>query len=639
MIKRNELITTIMRVFFYTLNCFIFTIKSYGISTFSFEDKIFEPSCKESVPKNLKLDPFEVEEIVPDQKNENLFISDFGEFSPAGPMLILREDMPPKLNTEVMNNDLFQDLLQLVEYMYQGTKRYAFDKRYYPDAFSPFGKQKPKLYKTLTEKGIVIADAFFGTHGGIEASEIGMLAYRLEKDKKLLQLFIVLEGSQGEDFEFLGGFGGASWRTNFQSRKKEIDPLLLNISKKYLPAKEQKQKLSFHEGFLNKILTSKIYFENALKNLFYNLKIADYNALNCRQDIESIYRKNQKIHFSALVDHGRGFTVQAYIVGHSQGGGLVQVAAPYYTTLIGEYLYGPLFDNKEVNLSHAIALSPARAIGDCYTRDVVENVMGKGNIFGYCSPADVVTVVPFGKNIGKDKIKQYASKALLTCLKALSHFLPKEYGDLVETICSTDTHYEDLSTWAYEDPVKILLVKYAALSKDAAIADCNQKEENYEKVKAQYPKKRGIFQKIKGVFIKEKDLVKESKRAYEDSKKKVATIENLLKLDTISKTEVELKEAQKNYFKMHVGNTLKQNKFAVKAAKNFHKIFKKYCPIGDWIAAQHFGTMTQLIYEDETGKHSKFDSLFDHRILNGDLLTALKAGFEYHQRKKEFTKN
>ncbi len=90
---------------------------------------------------------------------------------------------------------------------------------------------------------------------------------------------------------------------------------------------------------------------------------------------------------------------------------------------------------------------------------------------------------------------------------------------------------------------------------------------------------------------------------------------------------------------MHTGKILRQNKLAIEAAKSFRKIFKKYCPIGDWIAAQHFGTITELPYEDETGKHAKFDSLFDHRILNGDLLTALKAGFEYHQRKKEFTKN
>ena len=618
-----------MKIFFYILNGLILTIASYG-SAFSLEDNFGEISNK----KNF--DPFATKEETLDLKgkSENLFVSDFSKFPLSEPMLILQENMPPKLNTEVMNNDLFQDLLQLIEYMYYSTKRYAFDKRYYPDAFSPYGTQKPPLYETLTKKGIVIADAFFGTHGGMEASEIGMLAYRWKNNKKLLQLFIVLEGSQGEDFEFLGGFGGASWRTNFQSKKKEINPKSLNISKKYLLTK--KQKLSFHEGFLNKILTSKIYFKKVLNNLFHNLNIKNYKTLSYKEDIESISQENKNIPFPVLVDRSRGFSVQLYITGHSQGGGLVQVAAPYYTTLIGKYLYGPLFDNKETNLSHAIALSPARAIGDGYTRDVVENVMGKGNIFGYCSPVDVVPVVPFGKNIGKDKVKQYASKALLACLKALSRFLPKQYGDLIETICSTDTHYEDLSTWAYEDPIKVLLVRYAALSKEAAIADRNQKKENYEKIKAQYPQKKGIFQRIKSFFSKENALIKEAKEAYEESEKKVAIIKNLLKSDTISKIGTELKEAQKNYFKMHTGKILRQNKFAIKTVKNFHTIFKKYCPSGDWIAAQHFGTMTQLIYKDKAGEHSKFDSLFDHRLLNGDVQTALNAGFDYHQRKKEF---
>lgn len=524
------------------------------------------PSFKEDDPFRLEVNPYSQEEKL--FSEEQTFVS--------GPLLKIN-DKNIIVNQKILDNNLFKDCLQLVEYMYFGTKRYASTKRIYEDAFRKQGANKPALYSTIKKKNINIETSFFGTNGMKEGADIGLIAYRKLEEKKLLQLFIILEGSQGEDFEFLGGLGGASWLTNFQAKKVKIDAKEeFQLNEKYLL--EGDGVLSFHEGYLAKIANSNYFFRNAI-----------VSVLNDTLHIKDI-SKNSESKTKSMIDKERGFTVQVYILGHSQGGGLVQVAAPYYTNYIGQYLYGQNFDNKEFNTVHAICLSPARAIGDNYTLNVIERVMGQGNIFGYCSPMDPVPCVPLGSNIDGHKLAKISFKIKQGLLKLISHFVSKELSPLLEALSTVDCNYVDLPIFAYED-YNDLLSRYAQLSIDALKKARKSGIESLEKI------------------LKNRDSLKEH-----------------------------LKETQENYFESHRHSILKKDYYLVKSAYHLKEVFEK-CSAVDYIAAQHFGTKTYLTWGDHQGnKQGTICALFNHKILEGDVQKAIDRGIEYKRHKEEFLK-
>lgn len=496
-----------------------------------------------------------------------------------GPMLKVAGEQI-LVNKEVLDDKLFKECLQLVEYMYFGTKRYTSAKRIYDDAFRKNGTEKPTLFQTIKDNGITIASSFFGTNGKTEGTEIGMIAYR--KLPAVLQLFVVLEGSQGEDFEFLGGFGGASWLTNFQAKKVTTKASeTFDLDEKYLLKGDGK--LSYHEGFLEKISGSNRFFRDAI-----------YSVLNETFGIVDRSKKISKkdgLILKDSVDKKRGFTVQVYILGHSQGGGLVQVAAPYYTTYIGQYLYGQNFDNEIFNTVHAICLSPARAIGDKSTLNVIERVMGKGNIFGYCSPMDPVPCVPLGSNIDGHKAKGIGFTILRKLAKILSHFVEEKLSTLLKAISGVNCHYEDLSIFAYED-YNDVLKRYTDLSIEAL----------------------------------------------RDIKKQIATVKILQRIqENGKKIREHLKDVQENYFESH-NHKFRQDDYLAKAAYHLVKVFK-YCPPANYLAAQHFGTYTCLKWKDKNGKdQSKVDALFNHQLFEGDVQKAIDRGIDYNKHKASFLK-
>lgn len=478
------------------------------------------------------------------------------------------------VNQKVLNNELFKECLQLVEYMYFGTKRYTPTKRIFEDAFSNQGISKPALYSTIKKKKITIATSFFGTNGMQEGSDIGLIAYRNLKEKKLLQIFIILEGSQGEDFEFLGGLGGASWLTNFQAKKVRINAKEeFELNEKYLLNGDGI--LSFHQGYLAKIANSNFYFKRAIDSVLNDaLHIKDRS-------------KKSKLKTKSMIDKKRGNTVQVYILGHSQGGGLVQVAAPYYTTHIGQYLYGQNFDNKEYNTVHAICLSPARAIGDEYTLNVIERVMGKGNIFGYCSPMDPVPCVPLGSNIDGHKLAKASFKIKQKLVGLISHFVSEKLSPLLKAISAVDCNYVDLPIFAYEDH-NYLLSRYAQLSIEAL-------GNNYLKTLEE--------------ILNNRDELKEN-----------------------------LKKAQENYFESHRHSVFRKDYYLVNSAYYLKKVFEK-CSVIDYIAAQHFGTKTRLSWKDHQEKEQgTICALFNHKILEGDVQKAIDRGIEYRTYKEKFLK-
>ena len=406
-----------------------------------------------------------------------------------------------------------------------------------------------------------------------------------------------------EAFELLGGLGGASWRTNLQAHKENNIPAQnLNISSKYLLNGDGK--LSFHSGYYNNIFTSIIYFERSIENLFSALNIQSFDALGIKDD------NLDAATLQYTVDQKRNLSIDVYIFGHSQGGGLTQVAAPYYTTFIGEYLYGKNFDNKTFNTAHAICLSPARAIGDPYTWNVIKNVLGEGNIFGYSSDADIVTCVPLGQNVDLSLVKKYG-------LKVISHVLPNDLSELAKTIASVSTHYETLPIFGYESTDSLIdnYCKYSIESLNQHLNALNQS--NYLPVESITNSKLNLekFKKdqIKGINDKIKSLQKTQKN--------------------LNDLRNNLRDMKTNYFKAHTSNPLISNYYIALTAKNLYGIFK-ICPIYDFIASQHFGS--NVFIEFDVNKQTYFfsNALFNHKLLKGNLQEAINNGVEYERNKQ-----
>ena len=548
-------------------------------SVFSVENQSSQEVTPENFPSQENVEKTPIEVVFKEPQAPIAVMGDRPE-----PMLFLTPDRVIA-NSNVLNDAIFTDILQLTQYLYFSTKRYAEDKLIYPLAFdfsTPNGK--PEIYNTLQSKNLRIFRPFYGTNGGKQGAYIGMLAYR--KLEKHLQLFVILEGSQGESFEFLGGIGGASWRTNFQANKMTVEASKFGIPKQYWSQGDGK--LSYHEGFFQKIFTSKTFFQSELHSMFRELGIKNFSDFQPANGTEVTQKQ---------IDDWRGFTVDLYIVGHSQGGGLVQVGAPYYTILIGEYLYGPSFDNKTFNISHAIALSPARAIGAPYTLKVIMETMGKGNIFGYCSPLDIVPCLPLGHNIDKRPLAKLAAKVGLASLKLISAFLPSEYAELVSTISKTKNNYETLPIFAYED-FCFILEKY-----------CNYSIKAYDKLLQ-------LISDTKAIGNTKK--LQQEKERFTKIKQKLPELRKLVK------------SMQEHYFKAHTANILSSHYHTVKCISTLRKLLK-ICPVGDMIGSQHFGCYTVLQNENQAW----LECLFSSEILQKSIQTMLDYGMKYENDKRK----
>ena len=529
-----------------------------------------------------------------------------------GPMLI---NLPasPTINTKVMNDALFKQCLQMVEFLYLSTKRYQRDRLIFPGNLQPYDLtlSRSNLYDDLTKSNINIFRTLQGTNGGKEGTDIGLIAYRKIEHKNKLQLFIVLEGSQGENFEFLGGIGGASWRSNLQAEKQnDINAQDLNIDEKYLLNGDGK--LSFHSGYYSKIFTSKIFFERNIRDLFNQLNILPFSRLNIKaENLDANILQKE-------VDAQRNISVDVFIFGHSQGGGLTQIAAPYFTTFIGEYLYGKSFDNKTFNTAHVICLSPSRSIGDVYTLNVIKNVLGEGNIFGYSSDADVVTCVPLGNNINYSNVKKLGLNAMFGILKLISYFLPKNLSELASTIASVSTNYETLPIFAYEK-TEDLISNYCKYSLDAL----NKRSEALNQ-----SNKSPVESILQTKF---------NKKSFEKSEKKKVQkeINSLKETQTqIVKISEYLRGMKEHYFKSHTSNKITSSYHFACTAKHLVQLFKA-CPIANFIASQHFGTEVFLEFKVDGKTYFSSECLFNHQLLEGNLQKALDRGVEYEKNKQK----
>mgnify|MGYP000295693985 CR=1 FL=1 len=521
----------------------------------------------------------------------------------------------------IVNSELTADKCFVLAYLnanaYANTKRTSAGQYTYNELGDIDGRTSPET-EWLKNTGIISMSPFVGQQGAGKNTEIdypGFLAYKITPEAngwKHIDIFVTLRGSQGEKFQPLQGNAGASWFSNFDGAHKSIQASELGIPNKFLS--EGKEALCFHQGYCNKFLSFRPSLHRKIQKLLIKeLKQDSFKILSEQsKGVQALSGQALK----DFVDNARKCTFQVYCTGHSQGGGIAQITIADITTQIGEYLYGPNFDNKIFNLTYGIFFSPTRAWGNTYTREVYENVIGVNNMLGYSSVMDIVTNLPLGHNIEKDPSKIVFLKIAKIIVNGVATFFDKAYINIAKLICNCDYGYETLTHWAFEDTVD-LLRKYYALNIntiDNFISDVNKGQyvvENKEAYLKQLNRERSTFQQ----------LLNDSKLS--------GRINQLLT------------QAQEEYFYAH-----RQSKFfketkmryhSLKATKYLIKAIKSSGGLIPFVSSQHFGSYAVNLYLGKDGKEkAELDSFFQVNLPSYDLQTCVERADTYYTKKEYF---
>ncbi|MDR3273998.1 MAG: hypothetical protein LBS87_01530 [Puniceicoccales bacterium] len=193
----------------------------------------------------------------------------------------------------------------------------------------------------------------------VEVDYPGFVAYRTDygHGDDTIWIVVVLRGSQGEDFQPFGGMLGSSWITN------------LSVGTASLPAKDFPFSGDVHSGYLNKMLACGISMKNSIN-----------------EALESIGQDN--FH-----------RVKFVVTGHSQGGGLAQIALPM---IIKEFSYiyangkahGNFeFKNNKTPRFFGYFMSAPRVSCGQKTADTFTKYIGKYNMIRHGAHGDIVPML------------------------------------------------------------------------------------------------------------------------------------------------------------------------------------------------------------------------------------------------------
>ncbi|MDR0755298.1 MAG: hypothetical protein LBE99_00030 [Puniceicoccales bacterium] len=525
--------------------------------------------------------------------------------------------------SSLANKEICQILAYLNAKAYGNTKRLSEDQYVFNEDLYGVGEgDTSAASQWLSEQGIIAKKPFVGLHGAGENKELdypGFVAYRIHEKVggwKHVDIFVTFRGSQGENFQALGGLAGASWLTNLDADKLIAHGSEFGISDKYFTSKSE-SRLSLHQGYAQKFTSFKSSLSSHLTELLNDdLTLASYKTLSNKSLDKDKSLKGPAL--KSYMDGKRKCTFQVYCTGHSQGGGIAQISTAFVTTFIGEYLYGSNFDNKIFNLVYGVFFSPARAWGNEHTRIVYENVVGVNNMVGYSTVMDVVTSMPLGHNVEKDKGKA----AILEIGKFVLKGIAKLFGDpcdsLVKLVCNSKNSYETLTHWAFEDPVDIFS-KYCRLNVEAI--DTFVKDAKAGKIvvddKAKYTKS-----------------LLEEKKNFENF---VNNAKNVGNLNTY------IKETQEEYFYAHreggLFSTIRRDYHILRAVKSLTKAIKMCVSPVHFIAAQHFGVYSynRLLDKNELIK-TNLGQYFGVRLLSFDLQECVERADAYYEKKNRMVK-
>ncbi|MDR0393118.1 MAG: hypothetical protein LBH52_02700 [Puniceicoccales bacterium] len=536
---------------------------------------------------------------------------------------LIQQKLGKGIVSSLANKEICQILAHLNAKAYDNTKRlsedqYVFDK----DLYGVSGGDTSAASQWLSKQGIIAKKPFVGLHGASGNKELdypGFIAYRIHEKSdgwKHVDIFVTFRGSQGENFQALGGFAGASWLTNLDAAKLNCNGSELGISNKYFTSNDSRQ-FSLHQGYARKFMSFKSSLSSHLTELFQkDLTLVPYDTLSDNFSDEDKYLEGTAL--KSHVDCKRKCTFQVYCTGHSQGGGIAQVSAAFLTTYIGEYLYGPNFDNKVFNLVYGVFLSPARAWGDESTRLAYENVVGVNNMVGYSTVMDAVTSMPLGHNIERDRGKVAILEIGKHILNGIAKLFGDPYVDLTKLVCNSKNSYETLTYWAFEDPVDIFS-KYCRL--------------NVETIDA-------FVKDAKAGKIVVDDEAKYTKSLLEEKKSFENFVNNAKNINNLNTF---IKKTQEEYFYAHreggLFSKIRRDYHVLKAVKSLTKAVKMCISPVHFIASQHFGVYSYNRFLENNGLiKTNLGQYFSVKLLSFDLQECVERANAYYEKKNRMVK-
>ncbi|MDR0679683.1 MAG: hypothetical protein LBF42_01435 [Puniceicoccales bacterium] len=185
----------------------------------------------------------------------------------------------------------------------------------------------------------------------------GFVAYRTDYNcgDDIIWLVVVLRGSQGEDFQPLGGILGSSWVTNLSAGAA-------SLSGKRFPFAGE-----VHSGYLNKMLACEISMKNSINEALENIGPENFHR------------------------------VRFIVTGHSQGGGLAQIALPMiikdFSYIYGQDAHGAAFKNSKTPRFFGYFVSAPRISCGEKTAKAFTKCIGKHNMIRHEAHGDIVPML------------------------------------------------------------------------------------------------------------------------------------------------------------------------------------------------------------------------------------------------------
>ncbi|MDR2812786.1 MAG: hypothetical protein LBB05_03315 [Puniceicoccales bacterium] len=241
---------------------------------------------------------------------------------------------------------------------------------------------------------------------------------------------VVLRGSQGEDFQPGSGLLSASWATNYDAAPLEVDPELYGFAGR------------MHGGYLTKINSCNLSREE------FEQMVADReidNPLRSRAELDFIYPLFESVQRTIeRIPENERSNIRFVVTGHSQGGGLAQIALPLMINQFGGTI--PQFvDNIATPRFFGYFLSAPRVAADQETVDHYNALVGHDNMINHFAFRDIVTM------------------ACLHGYKTLGHLACDSAWDVLHRgICSEAAHNN-----------RMLLLSFLRACVDASVFDQN----------------------------------------------------------------------------------------------------------------------------------------------------------------------
>jgi hypothetical protein len=341
-------------------------------------------------------------------ERDSLDLRDLAEFLRPG------EDVPADANAPLVTMDeeanlsvapwlqaIQSDLLRLIKLSYSLTERDA------DNVFRNGRQMFARSQLTVPETGHewLVDRNFTGTHGHIErtsfarrmlnrglefvtggtfSAEIdfpGFVAFmKPSGDCPYYVIAVVFRGSQGEDFQPGSGLLSASWATNYDAAPLEISEEEFGFLGR------------MHAGYTSKVLSCDLPWTELVP------MVAAGEVMNPLPDLELtglIYPIELGIvqALGQIPAEERG-KIRFVVTGHSQGGGLAQVALPKLLHIFGHQLQClPGFvDNLQTPRFFGYFLSAPRVAADRETVDAYDAFVGHDNMVNHFAFRDIVTM-------------------------------------------------------------------------------------------------------------------------------------------------------------------------------------------------------------------------------------------------------